>query len=261
MTAGSVWADLQDLKKDVQTSEQSKDKKAPEAAPASTPASGSSNDGFGAFVAKVVALLWAADNVGTTFGAHPYDEHGWVRIAPWTAATDPTSPPLLTGRDQWWSAEAQVFSLDGLGTGVWTAWKGHLWRFFGPSFEGWTLTDGAQLLSGGRAGLTFSLVQGDPFNLSVYLQAQGWTGALVRGGGSGGLELRSYPLDPLEVQVRLGVQGFDGFQIGEFEAQAGWNFGAITAFGGFRSWGLGDGSAKPPTSVYAGPFGGVRWYF
>jgi len=259
--AGPVWADLQDLKKDVQTTEDTKDKdKKKDEAPA--PTSGNQDNSFGAFVGKVVAVLWAADNVGTTFGTHPYDEHGWVRIAPWTAAvTDGTNPPLLTGRDQWWSAEVQGFFLDGLGSGAWTSWKGHLWRFFGPYLEGWSLTDGGQLLAGGRAGVVFSLAQSDPFNLGFYLQAQGWTGALVRGGGSGGLEVRSYPFEPLELQLRLGVQAFDRFQLGEFEAQAGWNLGTVTVFGGYRSWALGDGTPAPPTAVYAGPFGGVRWYF
>jgi len=247
LASGPAWADLNDLKDDVKTEEKKTDEAQKdtkdEAAPTAS-SSSSGSDPVAEFVARLVVLAWAADNVWTTYEDYPYagEAPGFVR---WPEATGSISSEGLGlkdrgGRNGYLTASLTGFGLDGYGAGAWASLEGHFYRFIGPYLETWTLADGSQRLGGYRLGATFSLIQADPFNLSVYGQFNGWYGVVNRQGGAVGLQLRTYPFRPLVLEARLGGQLFEKFSVSEGEFQLGWLFGRYEVVAGVRSWTITD---------------------
>ncbi|MHB9292605.1 hypothetical protein Holit_01706 [Hollandina sp. SP2] len=122
------------------------------------------------------------------------------------------------------------------------------------------ISDGKTFLNGIRAGIQVSLVQGNPFNASLYFQYQMWTGILFRHSGDLGLEFRLYPVKPLTLRAKVGIQAFEFFSLGEAELEAGFMLNAWEIFTGYRWWTLTETSPEHFFS-WNGPYLGIRRYF
>lgn len=251
-------ADLADLETGVEAVE--KDEGAGSPAPADTEDGG--DNLFGDLLIELFRILWATNNLSTTYGDHPYPDDGpFVRLGTWKP--DPDTGDLgvypLRGRDWWYTAEAQGFVLEGLGAGTWFSIQGNAFRFFGPYAEVWNLTDGSQIQGGVRAGANVSLLQTEVLSLAVYTQANFWYGTVNRSGGSVGLEARAYPLKPLSLGGRWGAQLFRKFSVSEAEALAGWVLGTVEVAAGWRWWQLRN-LAGDPGAGWGGPFLGTKFW-
>jgi hypothetical protein len=196
--------------------------------------------------ASLMAGLWTINNLYCHYGNYPYEYGGYVRHS-YSDDSDNTPQKLY-----WFSTSLSGLYLGDMGFGGWASFSGNLYKFFGPYVD--VFYTAREEMGGVRAGLHFSVIQSDPLNLSLYLQAQWYYGSLERVGGVGGFELRSYPYKPLSLRLKMGLQVFEYFQVGEVETEAGLMLQAWEILAGWRWWRLDN-------STWNGPYLGVRRYF
>lgn len=232
-----------------------------------TPAADDAEDSsVGDALFALFGLVWGWNNLGTAYGAHPYDVapsgEKYVRVGTLVpeASTGKVGVEPAEGKPFAFSAEIQPFFLSGVGGGTWATFKGNAWRFFGPYVEGCALTDGDETLGALRVGATFSLLQTNPLSVSLYGQWQRWSGFIDERGGTLGVEMNCYPAKPLSLRLRAGFQFFDGFSVSETELRLGALRGPIEFSAGWRWWNMlsSDGSR---VDGWSGPFMGAAAYF
>lgn len=254
-------ADLGDLKDAVDESERQKKEQ-----PVSAGQTETEESALGSVLFTLFRLAWGWNNLGTAYGAHPYDDDadGEKYIRYGTVATDLDTGKVgiepASGRPCAFTAEIQPFWMDGIGGGSWATFKGNAWRFFGPYIEGCALTDGDEMLGSVRIGATFSLLQTNPFSMSLYGQWQLWSGFIDRSGGTFGIEMNCYPVKPISLHLRTGFQFFDSFSISETELRAGAFAGPMEFSAGWRWWNMLSGSGSR-IDGWSGPFAGAAVYF
>jgi hypothetical protein len=224
-----------------------------------------SNDGdntlghvFGELVFTVLGYIWYYDNVYIHYGDRPYDDGVFIR-RPTPAVQGEGSIGAAhiyphTAKYYWFSASASGFWLNDIGVGSWVSFSGNAYKFIGPYADFYVATDGETWLRGTRVGAHFSLVQFNPFQMSLYVQWILWDGAITRNGVNAGLELRFYPVKPVTFRFKFGGQNFAAFTLGETEAEFGFMLKSWEIFAGYRAWYLED-------AIWGGPYLGVRRYF
>jgi hypothetical protein len=203
--------------------------------------------------------LWALNNFSSYYGHYPYESGGYIRYASASVSMDADEADLPEDNPSrkffWFNTSVAGLYFGDMGFGSWISFSGNIFKFFGPYVDVYYL-NGEEMI-GSRAGLHFSLIQTNPFNMSLYFQAQwqfidpDWDRAAV----VGGLEFRLYPVKPLSLRLKLGGQVFEYFRIGEIEAEAGVLLQAWEIFGGWRWWNMEGGPG------WNGPYLGVRRYF
>jgi hypothetical protein len=203
--------------------------------------------------------MWFYDNTYIYYGNYPYCDGKYIKrptmvlSAESKTGTEPVYP--ANAKYYWLSTSLSGFYLNDIGGGAWLSFSGNAYKFIGPYADVYLATDGKSLLNGTRLGAHFSLLQFNPFNMSLYVQWNLWNGALTRNGVSVGLELRLYPVNPLTLRLKLGAQNFEGFSLGEVEAEMGFMLKAWECFIGYRMWSLDENNS------WKGPYLGVRRYF
>jgi hypothetical protein len=225
-------------------------------------ASDGDSSGLGELIFELLCYAWVANNLTVSYGDYPFEDDRYIRHP--VEYPDESAGMLdpAPGRGTPWSfqAETQPFYLDGIGGGSWFTFKGNLWRFFGPYLEACVIGDGEDFIEGARLGGTFSLVQTNPFTLSLYAQFQVWNGMLERTGGTFGIETALYLAKPVSLHFRGGIQNFGTFQIGEAELKAGVFAGPWEFTGGWRWWTL-ETSGGSEIDNWYGPFCGAAYWF
>jgi hypothetical protein len=208
-------------------------------------------------ITQLLILLWFPDNFFFNYGRYPYEEEGFIqRPEPGTQAFEAFD---FNKKSYTFSAGLSAFHLGGIGTGSWVSVSGNIFKFFGPYLDAYILTDATQILYGGRAGMHFSLIQSNVYNLACYTQWQGWSGVLARNAFVTGLDTRLYPVKPLTIRLKAGFQIFGNFSLGELEGEAGVMVKAWEFYFGYRYWGIADDHFA--SSPWHGPYLGIRRYF
>lgn len=248
-------ADVDDLKTAVEQAEAQSPEKKAEDESSPPPRTTSSSD-----LPILFLALWIGNNVLSTYGPHPYSSEGFVSWKGFVNHRVFDQPQEFGLKNYWYEVETQGLSLKDLGYGGKVVVKGHLWRFFGPYLETWTLYDGETFQYALQPGLQLSLVQSDPFSVAFYGQWNYWMGHVKRNGGAVGLEFRSLPVNPLAFQVRLGQQIFEKFIIPEVELQAGVYFQHWGLYAGYRWWSL-QTTDFQEIKPYEGPFVGTKIHY
>ncbi|MDR2150578.1 MAG: hypothetical protein LBO67_07160, partial [Spirochaetaceae bacterium] len=175
---------------------------------------------LGELIAQLLLLLWLPDNFFFTYGAYPYVEGGFIQRPKSTEAEDFEGFDF-NKKNHSFSVGVSAFHLGGIGAGSWVSLSGNIFKFFGPYLDAYVITDTEQVLGGGRAGLHFSFIQSNIYNLAWYAQWQGWGGALSRHAFVTGLDTRIYPVKPLTIRLKAGFQLFSSLSLGELEGEIG----------------------------------------
>ncbi|MDR3114459.1 MAG: hypothetical protein LBU25_02955 [Treponema sp.] len=255
----SLKADLDAFKNRIEETEKDKTE-----APPQSEESGSSEEGsssFAGFLFNLFRWIWFYNNTYIHYGMYPYCQAGYIQRPRMLPEVTPMVPSAAeTGKYYWFSTGLSAFYLQDMGGGSWVSFSGNGYKFIGPYGDLFLISDGKDLLTGIRAGIHFSLLQFNPFNASLYLQYQVWTGLLFRQGGDFGLEFRFYPVKPLTLRAKVGIQAFELFSLGETELEAGFMFKAFEGFAGYRWWTLTEASVEQSLS-WKGPYLGIRRYF
>ncbi|MDR1985622.1 MAG: hypothetical protein LBP88_01450 [Treponema sp.] len=259
-----LQADLDAFKDHVEKIEKNK---AEDQTPASEESSSSEaeSSSFAAFLFDLAGVLWLYNNTYLHYGAYPYCQEGYIQRIPIPISDFQELNPLVSsgvekGKYYWFSAGLSAFYLQDMGGGSWVSFSGNGYQFIGPYGDLFFISDGKTFLNGLRAGIHLSLLQFNPFNASLYLQYQMWTGLLFRHSGDFGLEFRLYPVKPLTLRAKVGFQVFEFFSLGEAELEAGFMFKAWEGFAGYRWWTLTEASPEQLLS-WSGPYLGIRRYF
>ena len=208
-----LFAEMDDFRKSVEEAEAASEEE--EEVPEDTASGGESSE-LGNLIFELLCYAWVANNLTVSYGDYPFEDDRYIRHP--AEYPDKSSGQLdpAPARGTSWSfqAETQPFYLDGIGGGSWFTFKGNLWRFFGPYLEACVIGDGEEFIEGARLGGTFSLVQTNPFTLSLYAQFQVWNGMLERTGGTFGIETALYLAKPVSLHFRGGIQNFGTFHGG-----------------------------------------------
>jgi hypothetical protein len=273
LTAGPVFADLSNLRDDVEEAE-SVSRNSEEYYEEDTEDDYYQDDEcccedceeesniFVEIMVEILSVIWSYNNAAASYSNYPYSDGAFYHGAQFQ--TDKYSgndylEPALPKRS-WYELGAQAYYLDGLGTGTGLSIKGHFWSFIGPYLEGMFFYEGEDYLRAVRLGMQFALIQSTGFTLELYGQYQAWQGMLERQGGTFGVQLMSFPAKPVSLQIRSGAQFFPSFTVAEFDGRLGIMQGPWEFYGGWRWWNL-LATNDQSIAVYQGPFFGVSRYY
>jgi hypothetical protein len=229
-------------------------------------ASDEGSNSFAAFLLKLFGWIWLYNNIYLHYGPYPYCQEGYIQRLPIPISGFQERNPLVPlgvdkGKYYWFSTGLSAFYVQDMGGGSWVSFSGNGYKFIGPYGDLFFISDGTTFLNGIRAGVHLSLLQFNPFNASLYLQYQMWTGLLFRHSGDFGLEFRLYPVKPLSLRAKAGIQAFEFFSLGEVELEAGFMFKAWEGFAGYRWWTLTEEASPEQSFSWSGPYLGIRRYF
>ncbi|ULQ58551.1 hypothetical protein K7I13_08185 [Brucepastera parasyntrophica] len=255
-----IYAQLGKFKEDVEAAEsksesKKEDKDEKEATKSSSSDSSSSSGMFELFFS-----LWFLTNGGVTYGEYPHHSNKFVYMGLPETYNISAQGTMQKKKNHWFSTEIQGFYMNNLGYGPWASFQGSIFRFFGPYLEAAMVMDGEDYLGIFRLGGTLSLLQTNPFSLSVYGEWLVWRGIMERSGGAFGLKMRSYLIKYIVLDARLGIQIFEYFYINEMEFKIGVMLNRWEISAGWRFWNMyTDGNDL--VERYNGPFVGVGVYF
>ncbi len=217
---------------------------------------------LGSFIFELFGLLWAYNNLWTTYSPYPYAEGPFIRFpvpsVP-SAGQDIQWIPA-TRKNHWLALETSGVWMDGIGFGSWSSLRGHFWRFFGPSVDVILLADGRETLPSARIGGNFSLLQ---FNrLSMNIVAQYVTGSMEeeQSGSCVGLDIVSYPVRPVSLRFRVSSLNYEYHGYTETDLSLGVFSGPVEFFAGWRYWQL-QTRGGTVMDRYHGIFAGAGYRF
>ncbi|MDR2150473.1 MAG: hypothetical protein LBO67_06595 [Spirochaetaceae bacterium] len=251
-----LYATLESFKNTLENSESEAEKKTTEADASEKEKDPDSSSSSNSTLFELMGIIWQGINFTFTYGAYPYAEDGFIQRP--KSIVDFESFDF-NKKNYSFSAGVSAFHLGGIGAGSWVSLSGNIFKFFGPYLDAYIITDTEQVLGGGRAGLHFSLIQSNGYNLAWYAQWQGWGGALSRHAFVTGLETRVYPVKPLTIRLKAGFQLFSSLSLGELEGEIGVMVKAWEFFLGYRYWGIAEEHFSG--SPWHGPSIGLRSYF
>ena len=269
--ATPVYATLDSFKKTIEEAETEKEaedkeeKEVKEKKKKSNDSSGSLFDIFFGGLFDIFFYAWAGGNLTINYGPYPYAEEKFIQhpsvddYYDFDFNQETYSFCDFSKKNHSFSTGLSAFHLGGIGTGSWFSFSGNIFKFFGPYLDAYMITDTKQILGGGRAGLHFSLIQSNFYNLACYAQWQGWGGTLSRNSFVTGLDTRLYPVKPLSIRFKAGFQLFENLSISELEGEICVMLKAWEFYIGYRYWGLTDEHFA--TSPWHGPYLGIRTYF
>ena len=253
----AVYADMESFINHINEAEKEKPDKSSHTASTNSANDDDDDDSLFIIIMELFIQLWPLNNLYIYYAPYPYYPNGYIR-RPWNFYPEQYTGNDFTNRTHWFSTSVSGFYLKDIGYGPWLNFSGNLYKFFGPSLDGFLTSDGDKTLYGLRAGLQFSLLQFNGISMNLYWQWQLWSHpSLERSGSVFGLEVRLYPIKPITIRLKWGGQFFEHFTMSDFEVQAGFMIKAWELYGGWRSWNL---SAKGDPQ-WTGFFGGIRYYF
>jgi hypothetical protein len=225
---------------------------------------GGHSNGLAELFAQLLYMGWIYNNCYIRYMPYPYYDGGYIR-RPWNETYG--QGQYAAGKDFWLSTSVSgIYMVDALNDssgGSWVSLSGNLFRFFGPYFDAFVLSDSENTLGGFRAGGQFSLMQFEGFQMSMYMQYQHWTRLLDFDAFVFGVEMRFYPAEPLSLRFKAGMQMLENnVALGEIEGEVGFLFNAWELFAGYRYWNTEDGFHLPNNPFpMQGPYLGIRRYF